>query len=157
MSPSITSYTSLSSSLLPLSLSLPLSPSDWQRIVRLIVRPNSLMGEVCQINWTFRYVSIPWWDLIQTVLNPAKRSFFAPLLKIVNDNKNHKIYFYRSSTIYSRGGQAFFIDALPLLVFSKDPLRKFTKIEGRTQNLILMLSKQWSAFLLSSIKEQGFF
>ena len=53
----------------------------------------------------------------------CKKEFFAPLLKIVNDNKNHKIYFYRSSTIYSRGGQAFFIDALPLLVFSKDPLR----------------------------------
>ena len=142
MSPSITSYTSLSSSLLPLSLSLPLSPSDWQRIVRFIVRPNSLMGEVCQINWTFRYVSIPWWDLIQTVLNPAKRSFFAPLLKIVNDNKNHKIYFYRSSTIYSRGGQAFLLDALPLLIFSKDPLRQCNVF----RHLIYLLSR-YSCYL----------
>ena len=134
MSPSITSYTSLSPCLYR-SLWL---AKDCQAYCAAQF-PNG-RGLSNKLNFPLRFNSVMGFDT--NGAKSCKKEFFAPLLKIVNDNKNHKIYFYRSSTIYSRGGQAFLLDALPLLIFSKDPLRQCNAF----RHLIYLLSR-YSCYL----------
>ena len=137
--------------LLPIQASPPLSSPCLYR------SPSPpLIGKGCQVycaaqfpngrglsnklNFPLRFNSVMGFDT--NGAKSCKKEFFAPLLKIVNDDKNHNIYFYRSSTIYSRGGQAFLLDALPLLIFSKDPLRQCNVF----RHLIYLLSR-YSCYL----------